>query len=178
MAELDKIAWFIHGLKPELRTMCAVDSMGIPWTSFKPLLNYAVGAELRLQHANHIQPRHNNFKRHHAFQDSGHSHKGAGPSRPTTTVRTHHAQASPAKRTHQQYTNTMPGPSPKKNTQYPTSRVVEWGPVDAENVKFPHLSNGEVHRRFNEKICCFCGRAGHKAKDCQDQARSDNSKRR
>ena len=174
MAELDKIAWFIHGLKPELRSMCVVDSMGIPWTSFKPLLNYAVGAEMRLQQTNHVQSRPNKFKRHHASQDSDH---GAGPSRPTP-MRTHHVQASPAKRAHQGYTSTMPGPSPKKNTHYPTSRVVEWGPVDAENTKFPHLSNGEVHRRFNDKVCCFCGRPGHKAKDCKDPAKSDNSKRR
>ena len=48
MQELDKIAVFIKGLKPEMVVLCAVDYDGKPWTSMEKCLDFAHGADTRL----------------------------------------------------------------------------------------------------------------------------------
>ena len=48
MQELDKIAFFIKGLKPEMAMLCAVDYDGKPWTSMEKCLDFAHGADTRL----------------------------------------------------------------------------------------------------------------------------------
>jgi hypothetical protein len=165
MAEADKIAWFLQGMRPDLRTMCAVDAVGKPWQSLKPLFEYAIGAELRLKHAN------TNHRR------SAHPHPQANASQSNQNRGNQNRGDRGNQDRKRANGGDQSGPSPdtkRVNREYNTA----WGPLDAPNDKWPHLTNAEVHRRFNNNICCFCGEHGHKAKDCKSTAKKDNSKRK
>jgi hypothetical protein len=48
LSETDQISWFWEGLSPSLKPMCVVDSNGKDWKSLDALIDYAHGAELRL----------------------------------------------------------------------------------------------------------------------------------
>ena len=48
MQEADRISFYIQGLKPEIRVMCAVDCFGKPWESLEKCIDFAHGCEMRL----------------------------------------------------------------------------------------------------------------------------------
>jgi len=49
MPVTDQISWFLHGLSPSLKHLCVVDHTGRDGQSLPDLIDFALGAELRLQ---------------------------------------------------------------------------------------------------------------------------------
>lgn len=52
MSTVDKIWWFLHGMHPNLRSMCAVDQNGQAWENLQDLIEYALGQEQRMLASN------------------------------------------------------------------------------------------------------------------------------
>ena len=52
MSNVDKIWWFLHGIQPNLRSMCAVDQHGQAWADLQDLIDYALGQEQRMLASN------------------------------------------------------------------------------------------------------------------------------
>jgi len=158
MSVSDQIAWFLRGLRTELRVACTTDSTGRPWTNMQALTDYAFGQELRLQAAEAARTAAPAMHR---------------PSRPFTSQRPagrgkDEDVGNRKRRPERRVSNASggAGPSnPKKTNKGPYSG--KWGPPNDPNKLFPHLTNKEVHDRRNEGRCCKCGAKGHIADKCQ-----------
>lgn len=69
------------------------------------------------------------------------------------------------------------GPSPKRAASWPT-KVEDFGPPNERNKKFPHITNAEAFRRIQHNLCCFCGDAGHAARQCRAEAHDNRELRK
>lgn len=166
MGELDQIAWFLHGLTPALRSMCAVDTMGAPWTSLSALFDFVVGAEMRIKHTSIPQQRTNTPRRYNVHAAQAKSFTQKGNQYQTSQTSGHKRPMEHAK-----------GPSPKRAASWPT-KVEDFGPPNERNKKFPHITNAEAFRRFQHNLCCFCGDAGHAARQCRAEAHDNRELRK
>jgi hypothetical protein len=157
MGENEAVSWFLHGLDPELKAMVGTDASGLPWTSLSALVQYTLGAEMRVKMSTKFVPKHLA-----AAQTASTTPKKT----PKLGEKKSYVQAAAGAKRPASAPGSQQGDKPLKKQQHEKLAEDRFGPPSKPNKKFSHLSNGEVVKRMNEGRCMHCGEQKHTSQNC------------